>query len=271
VFAPILKVRALTKRWTSVHVPVIIESRDYREVVAATERALEVGGMSTERRRASWMLRAPTKVLTLFARGVTANLVADQMTMLQSKQLEVVLHPSDLVISGREAVAARARAIIAKRLVFTPAHLTWSKEANELEDRIVATWKSREIGVAAQLRDDLQRIEHDLDRLEVPYEEWEVLFRELLLVERALRQAGHVSSPMGVAWLKTLSAGLVAAAPHVSRVADALEDTAKEVRKTAETAPQRLSVISLATGVVAVAIAVTRSWRRRHALPRNAA
>jgi hypothetical protein len=271
VFAPILKVRALVKRWTSAHVPVIIESRDYPEVVAATERALEEGGMDMERRPASWMLRAPTKVLTLFARGATANLVADQMTMLRSKELEIVLHPSDLVISGREAVAARARAIIAKQLVFTPAHLTWDKEANELEDRIVAVWKARETADPTGLRDDLRRIERDLDRLEVPYEEWAVLFRELLLVERALRQAGHVSSSMGGAWLKTLSAGLVAAAPHVSRVADALEDTAKEVRKTAETAPHRLSVISLATGVVAVVIAVTRPWRRRAARPRKAA
>jgi hypothetical protein len=128
-FAPFLKIRALARRWTSEHVPVIIESSDYPGVVEATQRALSEGGVTTRRRRASFMLRAPTTVLTFFAGGAVSGLVAEEMTTLGSDDVEVILHPSDIVVNGREA-AAHARAIIAKRLVFTPAHLTWDKEAN---------------------------------------------------------------------------------------------------------------------------------------------
>jgi hypothetical protein len=59
VFAPIIKARHLLKRWTSAHVPVIIEPNDYLEVVGDLQRALAAGGLETERRPASWLLRGP--------------------------------------------------------------------------------------------------------------------------------------------------------------------------------------------------------------------
>jgi len=227
-FAPVLKVRALAKRWTSEHVPVIIEPKDYAEVVGAAERALAEGGVRTRRQPTSFMLRAPTKVLTLFAGGAVSGLVASEMTTLVSDDIEVVLHPSDVVINGREAKAAHVRAILAKRLVFTPAHLTWDKEANQLEDRLLAVWRARQSRPSRALWHALQAIEAELDRLEVPYEEWEVLFREILLVERALRQ-GHDQA--GGAWVSALGAGIAAAAPHLARLAESVEEAAREIRE----------------------------------------
>ena len=106
--------------------------------------------------------------------------------MLASNEIEVVLHPSDLIITGREKRAAHARAILAERLVFTPAYLTWDKEANEIEDRLKALWNARRSGSTETLQAQVRAVEHDLRKLEVPYEEWEVLFRELLLLQRAL-------------------------------------------------------------------------------------
>jgi hypothetical protein len=186
LFAPVIKIRTLAKRWTSEHVPVLIEPEDYLEVADATKRVLEARGFKTVRRRPSWMLRAPTKILTMFARGAVSNLVADRLTLVASRDLEVLLHPSDLVISGREGTAARARAVLAEHLVFTPAHLTWTKEANEIEDRLVAIWKARNASSLAVPQRALAEVERDVRELEIPYEEWEVLFRETLLVERAL-------------------------------------------------------------------------------------
>ena len=68
-FVPVLKVRTLAKRWTSEHVPILVNSSDYEPVVEAIQGALADAGHRTERQRASWMLRAPTKVLT-WRRGV---------------------------------------------------------------------------------------------------------------------------------------------------------------------------------------------------------
>ena len=186
ILAPIIKIRALSRRWTSEHVPVVIRSTDYVHVVEAVQRALAEGGLQTEVRRATWMLRLPTKILTFFARGAVSDLVAEHMAVLSSKAVEIILHPSDLIINGRAAAAAHARSIIAERLVFTPAYLTWDKQAHEIEDRLRAVWKARQTRDLVDLDREVCAIESDLRRLEVPYEEWDVLFRELLLLERAL-------------------------------------------------------------------------------------
>jgi hypothetical protein len=199
-FAPVMKVRNIVRRWTSQHVPVIVESADYLEVVGDIQKALSMGGLKTERQRASGMLRLPTKVLTFFAGGAVEDLVADQLTTLKSSAVEVLLHPSDLVISGRELDAARAHAIITEQLTFTKAYLTWDKEANQLEDRLRAIWcelKERRDGSVSAAAEKLHAVERDLRCLKLPYEEWEVLFREKLLVERSLLQlaAGVADEP----------------------------------------------------------------------------
>src|SRR5205823_4473476 len=105
------------------------------------QRVLARGGLETTRTRASWMLRAPTRLLTLFAGGAIKNLVADQMTVLARPDLEVLLHPSDLVVRGPERDVTRAHAILTEYLTFTRAYQTWSKEANQLEDRLAALWR----------------------------------------------------------------------------------------------------------------------------------
>jgi hypothetical protein len=193
VLAPAIKVRTMLKRWSTRHVPVIVESAQYLEVVGDVEKALDKGGFEVERRPASWLLRLPTRILTTLAGGAVDDLVADQLTALHSDRLEVLLHPSDLVINGSEKDAARANAIIAEQLAFSPAYMTWTKEANEIEDRLRKIWvtlrqQANKSGMLNRLTSRLVAVEHDLRTLELSYEEWDVLFREKLMVERALLQ-----------------------------------------------------------------------------------
>jgi hypothetical protein len=201
MFAPVRKVRDLARRWTSQHVAVLVESDDYLEVVSDIEQALARGGLQTRREPASWMLRLPTKVLMFFAGGSIEKMVADQLTNLKSDKVEVLLHPSDMVISGRELDAAHAHAIITEQLTFTKAYQTWTKEANQLEDRLRAVWcELREHAGGAvdpTLAERLHKVEADMQAATLPYEEWETLFREKLMVERSLLQvqAGVTDRP----------------------------------------------------------------------------
>jgi len=193
ILAPAIKVRTMLKRWSTRHIPVIVQSAQYLEVVSEIEKALDKGGFEVDRHQASWLLRLPTKILTTLAGGAVDDLVADQLTELRSDRLEVLLHPSDLVINGSEQDAARANAIIAEQLAFAPAYMTWTKEANEIEDRLRKIWvtlrqQTDRPGMLNRLTGRLVAVEHDLRALELSYEEWEVLFREKLLVERALLQ-----------------------------------------------------------------------------------
>ncbi|MBM4443417.1 MAG: hypothetical protein FJ027_23660, partial [Candidatus Rokubacteria bacterium] len=185
LFAPVLKVRDLLRRWTTQHVPVIVEPQDYPAVVDDVDAALRAGGIETQRGRPSWMLRFPTRLLGWFAGPTVGDLVAEELTRLSTSDGEILLHPSDMVISGRAAAASRMRAIVAEHLTFTRAYLTWDKEANEIEDALRRVWDGLPdtSGVDALAR--LRALESKMARLTLPYEEWEVLFRQKLQVERA--------------------------------------------------------------------------------------
>lgn len=201
VFVPVMKVRTMLKRWTSEHLPMVVEEQDYLRTVADIEAALDKAGFEVDRKRAGFMLRLPLKVITALGRGGARNLISDNLTTLVSPRLELILHPSDLVINGSKYDAARARAIVAEQLSFSEAYLTWTKEGNEMEDRLREVWhevRGRSAGKApAEATRKLQAIEADLREAKIEHEEWEILFRSKLLVERGLLQvaAGLTDRP----------------------------------------------------------------------------
>jgi hypothetical protein len=102
--------------------------------------------------------------------------------------VEALIYPSDIHIAGRSGELARARAAIASRLTFTAAYLTTAKETQRLEDRLewVAAVVRGEPVQQAEALAQLAQVDHALATLEVPYEEWEVLYRLRLQVKRDL-------------------------------------------------------------------------------------
>ena len=192
-FAPVMKLRDLARRWSSVHVPVLIRSRDYFSVLEDVRRALRAGGLENRTAPASWMLRFPTKVLTVFAGGGINNLVAERLTVIEAGPVEVLLHPSDMIVRGRPDAVAHARALLSENLTFTRAYMTWDKEANEIEDRLRRLWTdtqgSDKVPVFSSGNPLLKEVDRELHEKKLPYEEWEVLFRKKLLLERAMLRA----------------------------------------------------------------------------------
>ena len=260
VFAPVLKVRDLFRRWTTQHVPVMVEPQDYAGVVDDIDHALRDGGMTMTRGRPSWMLRLPTRLLGWFAGAAVGDLVAEQLTRLYAPNGEVLLHPSDLVISGRAADASRMRAIIAERVTFSRAYLTWDAEANGLEDALRRVWEDLEgtTGIDALAR--LRALARRMDGLTLPYEEWEVLFRQKLQVERAaLRRVAGLDDRMSTGVTEEPDAGALGQA--VAAVAGAAAQLVRSWR--AERRDGGLSLMPF----VAAATALGAAFRGRRRAP----
>jgi hypothetical protein len=192
VFVPVLKLRTLTKRWTTEHLPIVVEEQDYLSMVSEIERALDKANRPVNRTQASILMRLPIKVLTSVAGKGKSNLVADNLATLRSDKLELILYPSDLAISGRKYDAAHARAVVAEQLSFSKAYLTWTKEAQEIEDKLRGLWKDAKARTAGQPMTDLiqrlKTLDKELRSAEIQHDEWDVLFREKLLVERGILQ-----------------------------------------------------------------------------------
>ena len=189
----------LALRWTDAHVAVVIRPGGYERVVADVERALDDAGLAVDRRPAPAVLAVPGRLLGSIAGPGVRSLVPEALVQLAGDGLEVGLYPSDIAMSGDKIRVARARAAIASRLVATAAWMTTSAEAQEIEGRLERLAAARTAGgepgaasasdgasapvdVAAELRS----IDEALAVLAVPHEEWEVLYRERLQVERDL-------------------------------------------------------------------------------------
>jgi hypothetical protein len=183
VVAPIFKVRSIIKRWHDAHIPLIIAPGRYDAVAEQLEGALDEAGLQLTRRPAPKALELPSKILAAVGGKSVRRLVPDRMLMLRSDALEVMVHPSDIAIAGSEEAVARARAAVADRLATADAYLTSTKESQEIEDAIRKLREPHDAELASRV---LEGVDRRLARLTVPYEEWEVLYRQRLQVERDL-------------------------------------------------------------------------------------
>jgi len=191
--AIVRKAQSLAKGWTDAHVPMVIEPGKYDEVASDLDQALETAGLEVAPKTASAAMSKPAKWLATVAGGSAGVLVPEKMIQLDGKDLDILIYPMDILISGKPRLVARARAAMASRLTTSAAHLTVSAEAQGIEDRLAALARPETATPDHPARFDdaaaaeFTAIDDQLATLEIPYEEWEVLYRQRLQVERDLR------------------------------------------------------------------------------------
>jgi hypothetical protein len=187
------KVWSLAKGWTDAHVPLIVKPGAYDHVAEDLDRAVTAAGMEVDATEAPSVMTRPARWLGAVAGGSSGSLVPDRLVRLSGQDLDILIYPMDLVISGKPERVARARAAMASRLTTSAAHLTASAEAQAIEDRLAALMQAPDPAADGPARFDaaaateLESIDVELATLSVPYDEWEVLYRQRLQVERDLR------------------------------------------------------------------------------------
>jgi hypothetical protein len=196
-------VHHLALRWTDAHIPIVVRPGGYEQVAADIERTLDDAGLAVAAGKAPAVMAVPGRLLGAIAGPGIRSLVPTDLTQLTGEGLEVGLYPSDIAISGDKLHVARARAAIASRLVATAAWLTTSAEAQEIESRLERLSGAEQPGgepggsaadpacTKGDTAAELASIDAALAVLAVPHEEWEVLYRERLQVERDLLAGGR--------------------------------------------------------------------------------
>jgi len=188
------KLRSLAHRWTDAHVPVIVKPGGYDAVLDDVIAGLRGADLDVDAADAGILLSGPPKLLDLVAGRGLGDLVPDRLMILHGRDLEVLVYPSDLAISGTKEMVARARAALATRVSDAPAYLTTSAEAQGIEDRLDEIRHAASSALVETTLDALHDIDEKLARLTVSYEEWDVLYRERLQVEHELLVGGTPGS-----------------------------------------------------------------------------
>ena len=181
------KVRSLAKRWEDAHVPVVVKPGGYDDVLSDLDRVLDEAGLEVATHPAPAILSLPPRILEAVAGKALGGLVPDRLMVLSRDDLEVLVYPSDVAITGPRTTVARARAAIATELTTSPAYLTTSAESERIEDAL------RELSSSGpdfeRSQQHLEAIDSAIARLAVPFEEWETVYRERLQLERTLLRA----------------------------------------------------------------------------------
>jgi hypothetical protein len=184
------KVRSLAKHREDAHVAVIVKPGGYGRVLDDLRRVLDRSGLPVRVQPAPAIISLPPRLLDAVAGRSLGSLVPDRLMTLNGADLEVLVYPSDVAISGSKAAMARARAAIAVELTESPAYLTTSAEAQEIEDAIAElAGRDAERPAPTDWRRRLEELDTRIARLAVPFDEWETVYRQRLQVERALLAA----------------------------------------------------------------------------------
>jgi hypothetical protein len=193
------KASSLARRWTDAHVPMVVEPGRYEDVAADLDRALSDAGLELAPEPAPASMSLPAKWLARIAGRSSSELVPDRMVQLRGPDLDILIYPMDVLISGTSTEVMRSRAAIASRLTTSAAHLTVSAEAQGIEDRLAKLGRKPSVPGGDDEPDmpqfddaaaaEFAEIDRALATIEIPYDEWEILYRQRLQVERDLRAA----------------------------------------------------------------------------------
>ncbi len=186
------KGNSLVRRWTDAHVPLVVNPGAYDQVADDLDRALSDAGFDLTPETAPATMSMPAKWLAAVAGRTSSSLVPDRMLRLRGKDLDILIYPMDIMISGKGDDVTRARAAMASRLTTSAAHLTVTAEAQAIEDRLTRLGKGsgepdRPPRFDEAAAAEFAAIDEELASIRVSYEEWEVLYRQRLQVERDLR------------------------------------------------------------------------------------
>jgi hypothetical protein len=190
VSVPVMRLVALARRQKSADVPLVTDAAAYHEVAARVVETLTQHGFELRKAEPSWWVKAPMRLLSWFGGDAFAGLVPVRLEHYAGRDIEISFYMSGVLLKGKGARATWAHGLIAETAIQTRGLETFAPAAQDLERQIRETWRAWESAGSPNSGAWLPRLEglvDELGRLDAQYDEWQLLYRQLLQLERAVR------------------------------------------------------------------------------------
>jgi hypothetical protein len=188
---PLVKLASAIRGWSDEHVFVQPRAGEYDQALEELALACAAANLPGRIEPVPGRMRIASTVLKWLSRGAVHPIVADEPKVLRADGLEAYLYPADLLLRGKPAHVARVRATMTRTWLERFAFTVSDPGAQKLQEEMQRMWhlvrrhaNPRQIGAAGRSR--LREIAHDLDQVNVPFEQWVTLDRSLHRLERAL-------------------------------------------------------------------------------------
>jgi hypothetical protein len=192
VTTPVRRLLSIVRRQVDLQVPLVTDARGYELVANEVAETLTRHGFEVGPVKPPWWVTAPSKILFRFGGPSFRDYVPERLSCLRGPRLEVVLYANGLAMRGSAQDTAWAHGLLVEALTDAPAYQTFDPGAQDIERQIRSVWAvfrqnpAAHVGAAA-LEARLDEIARDIRNLPVGYEEWQIVYRQALQLDRALR------------------------------------------------------------------------------------
>lgn len=193
VVTPVIQLGRRREGRRTQHLPMLVKEGRFDELVDDVEEWLrEVTGEPTRREELGGVASWPLRVLRYAAARLLRSVVSDAPVRLRSGPTEVALFATNLSVTAPEDDVYRLRAALHKRLALTEAFLTWSEVPQSFEAKLMEVHHG-ELALDARIA-ELVRLQEEIDAAPMKSDEWDVLYRLRLQVERDAYEAARRGS-----------------------------------------------------------------------------
>jgi hypothetical protein len=194
VTSPIRRLSAMAKRREDVTIPLLVEREEYEGAAERLRDTLAGHGMATRRADPPVLLTAPSRVLRALGGRRLRDRIPSDIRFYRGDDIDLVVNPNAVTVQAAKEKAARAHALISERATLGPGLQTVDSEAQRLERRLKDVWvvfarDERSHARSGVLLGRLEDIARELEETNLEFDDWQVLYREILQVARAIR--GH--------------------------------------------------------------------------------
>lgn len=186
---PVLALRSRREGKQTQHLPLIVKEGRFEELTRDVRAWLEeLTGEKSQRDELRGVASWPMRVLRFAAARLLRSVVADDPVRLRAADVEVALFAMNLSVTAPKDDVYRIRAALHKRLALTEAFLTWSEVPQHFEAELMKLHFSKDLTLEKRIA-ALEALQDEIDAAPLKSDEWDVLYRLRLQVERDAYEA----------------------------------------------------------------------------------
>jgi hypothetical protein len=191
VVAPILRIVTVLRRREIVRIPALMDKGITASSMIALADELERNDIRVQTAKPPWYQTAPSKILLKIGGRPFAAMASEHVEYRRNRELEVTVLPNETILRGVPVVVGKSRALCTE--VYGPRKVLscFDAGARELEAHAKRVWAIYLEQPHAHRRSDvlerrITELSAELSRLNLPWDEWQMVYRLLLQVDRAL-------------------------------------------------------------------------------------
>ena len=189
VVTPMLQLQRWRDGRATQHLPLIIKEGRFEELTRDIEGWLEeITGATANQDELRGVASWPMRVLRFAAAHLLRSVVTDDPVRLRAGDVDVALFAMNLSVTAPKAEVYRVRAALHKRLALTEAFLTWGEVPQRFEAELMELYRAKDLTLDGRI-EALEALQKEIDSAEIKSDEWDVLYRLRLQVERDAYEA----------------------------------------------------------------------------------